>query len=106
MIPQHQVDIYKPTIRTIHRLALGVTELYFSIHRLERTHKLTIVATDPAMIMAIREDLFGSEGLSAEQTLGIDVDEVGNICRVYGARQAYEVIDDPLREGMEWQGGA
>lgn len=106
MTPQQHVDIYKPTIRTVHRLALGVTELYFSIHRLDRTHKLTIVATDHATIMSIQEDLFGVGGLSADKTLGVDTDEEGHICRVYGDNQSYDVIDDPQREGMEWQGGA
>lgn len=106
MAPQRHVDIYKPTLRTVHRLALGVTELYFSIHQLDRTHKLTIVATDHQTIMGIREDLFPDGVAPAKRTLGVDFDEEGNITRVYGDKHSYDVIDDPLREGMEWQGGA
>lgn len=103
---QRQVDIYKPTIRVMNRPSLGITELYFSVHLLERTHKLTIPATDRQTIDSIKRDLFGDDGIPADKCLGVDFDEQGNIIRVYSDESVYDVIDDPLRPSMEWQGGA
>lgn len=106
MSPQRHVDIYKPNIRMVYRQSAGIVELYFSLHLLDRTHKLTMVATDNESLTSAREDLFGDTISRAERSVGVDLDEHGNIVRVYSDTQSYDVIDDPYREEMEWHGGA